>query len=527
MNTSKLAIASKVLCSFPDLQTYIERLIQKIESDAKELEFLKRSPNYTAPIKKKMSALSRQIEDNKRFLADAKLAKNMKPNCWVVTHGSNKPGRVISPEIVGKIVSVQVLWDNTTVSVPERPARLKLVEAKKCEYIFHGDRDPKLVRPIDGYECDDADILNRELNKLARSQSEINVATRAGAEHCSDLTKQLAYLRKRIAWVEKQDLDNFESIVRQGLNVFCRVGAALAEIRDRRLYKQLGYSDFRQYLKDRWNMSKSRAYQLITATEVVQNLEESESVHNCGQNELTESVHNCGHKVLPKSESVTREIAKAPKDLQSLAWSKTVETALNGKVTAAHTKKVVSELINKTNQGKLDNNRSRRTPFVPESSIAFGNPPCEAERAAPAALSASQPTNPRRGLLASSDGSATVKPSSRESNSTVKNEDLVKQFEVGQLVLLQLSNMIGASEQLKLANHGYAQITSFTQSGCSLYVSVIESEKSFIVSPQDIKVVNFVDLNVCFSSKEFMALISTYKSKEEIINSMKLGVLGK
>lgn len=54
--------------------------------------------------------------------------------------------------------------------------------------------------------------------------------------------------------------------------------------------------------------------------------------------------------------------------------------------------------------------------------------------------------------------------SNRANLHKMTQSDLAKQFEVGQLVKLQLQNMKGASDELKLANHSYGQITALSPS---------------------------------------------------------------
>ena len=47
------------------------------------------------------------------------------------------------------------------------------------------------------------------------------------------------------------------------------VGQALLEIRDRRLYKDAGFSAFDAYCRERWGWMARRSNQLIEAVEVI------------------------------------------------------------------------------------------------------------------------------------------------------------------------------------------------------------------------------------------------------------------
>lgn len=64
-------------------------------------------------------------------------------------------------------------------------------------------------------------------------------------------------------------LETLEGILERGLQTFYEVGDALQEVRDRRLYRDAGYGTFEDYCSDRWGISRSRAYRLMDAAEVV------------------------------------------------------------------------------------------------------------------------------------------------------------------------------------------------------------------------------------------------------------------
>ncbi len=98
---------------------------------------------------------------------------------------------------------------------------------------------------------------------------------------------------------------------------------------------------------------------------------------------------------------------------------------------------------------------------------------------------------------------------------TSSNSELAKQFEIGQLVKIQLANFDGVSEDLKLANHSYGQLTSLTENGCSFNVNVL-GHKSFVLSPEDIKPVDKVQFCVEFTPEQFIALMSIHQSRDGI-----------
>lgn len=67
-------------------------------------------------------------------------------------------------------------------------------------------------------------------------------------------------------------LSTLEEVIESQRRTFYEVGKALREIRDERLYRELLYKRFEEYLKKRWDMGKAHAYRLIEASRVIDNL---------------------------------------------------------------------------------------------------------------------------------------------------------------------------------------------------------------------------------------------------------------
>lgn len=66
---------------------------------------------------------------------------------------------------------------------------------------------------------------------------------------------------------ESARLTELESVVRSGLDTFVTVGRALAEIRDGRLYREM-HGTFEAYCEEQWSLPRTRAYELISASEI-------------------------------------------------------------------------------------------------------------------------------------------------------------------------------------------------------------------------------------------------------------------
>lgn len=107
---------------------------------------------------------------------------------------------------------------------------------------------------------------------------------------------------------EYDDLEKLETTISKGLDTFVEVGNALAEIRDRRLYRQY-HTSFAAYCEQQWDMGKSQAYRLIDAAEIVAELETSPN----GDTPLpaTEAAARALGEVAPEKRAETmREAAK-------------------------------------------------------------------------------------------------------------------------------------------------------------------------------------------------------------------------
>lgn len=113
---------------------------------------------------------------------------------------------------------------------------------------------------------------------------------------------------------ESSALAEHEAVIERGIKTFYEVGTALADIRDRKLYRA-DYGTFEEYAEQRWQMSRRRAYQMIEAAGVVQNFSHSEIN-------------------APATESQARELSRVPEPERPDVWRETVERT-GGKPTAA------------------------------------------------------------------------------------------------------------------------------------------------------------------------------------------------
>lgn len=125
--------------------------------------------------------------------------------------------------------------------------------------------------------------------------------------------------------VEQIELEQLEVTISNGLQTFVEVGGALMRIRDERLYR-LSHATFEDYCQQRWGMNRGHANRLIAAASVVGSLDPIGSISS-----------------MPTSESQVRPLTVLQPDQRREAWQQAVDTAPNGKVTAAHVEAVVQQ----------------------------------------------------------------------------------------------------------------------------------------------------------------------------------------
>jgi hypothetical protein len=67
------------------------------------------------------------------------------------------------------------------------------------------------------------------------------------------------------------EIETLEGVIRREMGSFIVVGKALQTIRDRKLYRER-YRNFKEYCADKWGMSRQYSYNLISGSQVAENL---------------------------------------------------------------------------------------------------------------------------------------------------------------------------------------------------------------------------------------------------------------
>ncbi len=110
---------------------------------------------------------------------------------------------------------------------------------------------------------------------------------------------------------EQKRLEELEGVIRTNFGAFVDTGLALAEIRDKKLYRQ-SHVTFEAYCKEIMEISKNRANELISSARVIEHL-----TAIGGQN---------GIEILPMNERQARPLTKLEPEDQIKAWQEVIET---------------------------------------------------------------------------------------------------------------------------------------------------------------------------------------------------------
>jgi len=147
-----------------------------------------------------------------------------------------------------------------------------------------------------------------------------------------------------LSTIEKTELKELETIIDKNMTAFHQVGSALAKIRDSRLYRDT-HSTFEDYCKDKWDMSRPRAYQFIESSLVHDNLSTIVDIQ-------------------PTNEAQTRPLTKLKPEQQKEAWQKVIDTAPEGKITAHHVSMVVSGIKKESTENEIEKQVNKKRAFV-------------------------------------------------------------------------------------------------------------------------------------------------------------------
>ncbi|GAB3900616.1 hypothetical protein [Spirosoma agri] len=123
---------------------------------------------------------------------------------------------------------------------------------------------------------------------------------------------------------EQQELTALETVIKTGLDTFLQVGSALLEIRQKKLYRG-SHLSIKAYVADRFGLGRQRAYQLMDAAQVVQDLSDDHAGNVTYDYEADSSADLNTHSlVLPEKESHASALAEIAPEKRRKVWDEVV-----------------------------------------------------------------------------------------------------------------------------------------------------------------------------------------------------------
>jgi hypothetical protein len=174
---------------------------------------------------------------------------------------------------------------------------------------------------------------------LEKSTQEENVAVAFDAS--DQLSPEQLSMDLPLTERETDQLTRCEAVIQEGMETFWKVGTALSNIRDSRLYRRT-HRTFEDYCQERWDIKKSSAYRLMGAVDVINNLA-SNNVHQDENSPIGETPRS---GVLPENEAQVRPLTTLPADQQPVAWERAQEIARESDqpITAGVVQQAVDEI---------------------------------------------------------------------------------------------------------------------------------------------------------------------------------------
>lgn len=182
---------------------------------------------------------------------------------------------------------------------------------------------------------------------------------------------------KALTVTETKRLEALEGVIKKNFLGFVAVGNALAEIRDKRLYRNDENRTFEGYCRDLWDMGRKQADKLVNAAHVIENLTPIGVKNEDDPNFL-----------LPINEAQARELSSLGPEEQRRVWQSVLDRRLTQfkkgqfpKITALAVKKAVLEYKGKNLEVTLEQSTreasANRKDFASEEFVDAYNAFCE------------------------------------------------------------------------------------------------------------------------------------------------------
>jgi hypothetical protein len=136
-------------------------------------------------------------------------------------------------------------------------------------------------------------------------------------------------------------LIGLEEVIEEADNKSLQAGIALKVIQDKKLWKTGGYSGFKAYVEERWNISRSHAHRLINAADV--------KSQTMGDGPLLSAVTVSVLSVLAEINQATKK--KSVAERRKACLDGLLKKAKDEKIRVKDARKAVNKLLNKSPMG--------------------------------------------------------------------------------------------------------------------------------------------------------------------------------
>ena len=154
--------------------------------------------------------------------------------------------------------------------------------------------------------------------------------------------KENSTIADPLSKMELQQLRKLERTIRKGWNTFIEVGRALSEIRDQKLYREQ-FKTFESYCKHHFGYSRSHAYRLIGAADVIEDLSP------------------IGDKSkLPQAEAHVRPLIELTSEERKTVWERVIETSGDAPITVEAVKDAIAQNLTSERSAKNHPKRPSR-----------------------------------------------------------------------------------------------------------------------------------------------------------------------
>ncbi len=184
------------------LQTLLQ---QEIEEAKTELLQLKKSKQYTQQIVNEIEAHNEIIQQHNYILDEIKSCAGLEIGQWVKRNSpqNKQPGQIVDIKIRGGKPIVEIKWWQDPDIKPESPKNLQPLTDKDLTYHWDGSKFPKFVRNIDGFECEDLQLLQDQLTEF---EQELEPETESSDPIPDEYQRQIVYCKKRISFLKQKNI---------------------------------------------------------------------------------------------------------------------------------------------------------------------------------------------------------------------------------------------------------------------------------------------------------------------------------